>query len=280
MYPQLSCVRCSTFGSEIDLLYLHGLCLDDCPEIPRFPIQPPTSPMNLSLFFQAIAIGLAIAAPVGPIGLLCIQRTLARGYAIGLLSGLGAASADAVYGTIGGLGLVAIAQRLASAQVGLQLGGGLFLCYLGFKSCWPSLKARFSRQPNSSKPDGGSSISTASSKDLANAKGWRVALGAYFSTFLLTLSNPITILAFVALFASVGLGGDVVGSGSALVFVAGVFAGSALWWWFLCGGVSLLRRRLRPRHLRGLDVLSGLAIAGFGLVAIGQGVGKLFVGNV
>ena len=235
--------------------------------------------MNLSLFVRAIAIGIAIAAPVGPIGLLCIQRTLVRGYAIGLLSGLGAASADAVYGTIGGLGLVAIAQRLASAQVGLQLGGGLFLCYSGFKSSWPSLKARFSSHPISSECGVGSSKATPPSEDLANIKGWRIALGAYFSTFLLTLSNPVTILAFVALFASVGLGGDVLGSGSALVFVAGVFAGSALWWWFLCGGVSLLRRRLQPHHLRGLDVLSGLAIAGFGLVAIGHGVGKLLVGN-
>src|SRR5688572_27162990 len=139
--------------------------------------------MDQSFFLRGVVIGCSIAAPVGPIGVLCIRRTLADGRRYGFASGLGAATADAVYGCVAGFGLTAVSDLLVSQQTWLRLIGGLFLCYLGAKS--------FFARPAAS---------------LAAPKGGALA-GAYVSTMLLTLTNPMTILSFAAVFAGLGLGG-------------------------------------------------------------------------
>ncbi len=133
--------------------------------------------MELSLFLKGLLIGFSIAAPVGPIGVLCIRRTLASGRTIGLLSGLGAATADALYGSLAAFGLTAISGFLVRQQGLLRLLGGAFLCYLG-------LRAILTRPANAA------SLNSPASH-----------VNAYSSTFFLTLTNPLTILSFAAIFA-------------------------------------------------------------------------------
>ena len=197
-------------------------------------------------WLKGMLIGFAIAAPVGPIGLLCIQRTLARGRWSGVLSGLGAASADAVYGCIAGFGLASLAGLLLAWQMELRLVGGLFLLYLGWRT-WLTPPAA----------------------EQARVRPSRAGLlGDYLSTFALTLTNPVTILAFLGIFAGLGLAGGAGDFTAAGALVLGVFAGSLLWWLLLAGGVGLLRGRLSPMGLRWINLASGLLIAGFGIWAL------------
>jgi threonine/homoserine/homoserine lactone efflux protein len=201
--------------------------------------------LGLETLLRGLLIGFSIAAPVGPIGVLCIRRTLADGRATGLAVGLGAATADAVYGAIAGFGLTAISSLLVRQQGILRLVGGLFLCYLGVRT--------FLASP---------------ARDAARAGGAGPGLlGAFTSTFGLTLANPATILSFVAVFAGLGIAG----AGSwreATVLVAGVFLGSAFWWLLLSGVVGALRSRLDLRALRWINRLSGLVLLGFGIAAL------------
>lgn len=205
---------------------------------------------DLEFLLRGLVIGFAIAAPVGPIGLLCIQRTLSSGRRAGLVSGLGAATADAVYGSVAAFGLTAISQALVSQQIWLRLGGGLFLCYLGLRT----FLARVAEKP-------------------AGAGG-RGLVGDYASTFVLTMTNPLTILSFMAVFAGLGLsaGG---GYGQAALLVLGVFSGSAAWWLTLSLGVGLLQTRLGPATLRWINRLSGAIIFAFGLAALASLIGPL-----
>ncbi len=194
------------------------------------------------LWFKGLLIGLAIAAPVGPIGLLCIQRTLTRGRCSGVLSGLGAASADALYGGIAGFGLTALAGALLAWRTELQIGGGLFLLYLGWQT---------GRTPPAVEP--------------ASASPSRVGLvGDYLSTLALTATNPVTILAFLGIFAGLGLAAEGRDLWAAAQLVLGVFSGSLLWWLLLAGGVGALRGRLTPGVLRWMNRISGGLIAAFG----------------
>jgi threonine/homoserine/homoserine lactone efflux protein len=196
------------------------------------------------LLLRGLVIGLSIAAPVGPIGVLCIRRTLAQGRSYGLVSGLGAATADAVYGCVAGFGLTVISGFLVDQQIWLRLVGGAFLCYLGIKTLL-------------AKP----------AEEAAETNGIGL-LGAYGSTFLLTLTNPMTTLSFAAIFAGLGVaetGGDY---GAAAILVAGVFAGSALWWLLLSGGAGLFRRKFTPQALVWVNRASGLVVVGFGVFAL------------
>ena len=223
--------------------------------------------MPVSLLLKAIALGFTIAAPVGPIGLLCIQRTLMQGYTIGLLTGLGAATADAMYGTIGGLGLTAVTQLLVDSEPLLKLLGGAFLLFLGLKS--------LSRWKTTIPDVSLGQIELADAPETNPASSKVDGMKAYLSTILLTLSNPITILMFVSLFASVGLDDASNSALSTFLFVSGVFLGSSLWWLLLCTGVNIFRLKLSSRLIVGLDVLSGTAIAGFGGAALLAGVGAI-----
>ena len=194
------------------------------------------------LWFKGMIIGFAIAAPVGPIGLLCIQRTLTRGRWSGILSGLGAASADALYGCIAGFGLAALAERLLAWQIELQIVGGLFLLYLGWRT-WQ----------------------TPPTDEQAQALPTRAGLaGDYLSTLALTATNPVTILAFLGIFTGLGLAAEGRGFAAAGLLVLGVFTGSLLWWLLLAGGVGWLRGRLTPGALCWINRVSGGLIASFG----------------
>ncbi len=200
--------------------------------------------MDLGFFLRGLIIGFSIAAPVGPIGVLCIRRTLAEGSTSGLISGLGAASADALYGAVAGFGLTFISNILISQQIWLRLIGGVFLCYLGLKTFLtsPSTKATSS-----------------------NGSG---LVGAYISTFFLTLTNPITILSFAAIFAGLGVGSASRNYFSAGILVLGVFMGSALWWLILSRGVALLGEKFNLQRLKWVNRISGLIIFAFGLLAL------------
>ncbi|MDT8903269.1 LysE/ArgO family amino acid transporter [Anaeroselena agilis] len=199
--------------------------------------------MVSDLFFQGLVLGFSIAAPVGPIGVLCIRRTLAGGPLRGFVTGLGTATADAIYGLVAALGLTAVAAMLVDHQTYLRLGGGLFLCYLG----WTAFRAAPARQA---------------------AAGIGGSLpGDYLSAFALTLTNPLTVLSFAAVFAGVGVGGGQDSRGAALL-VLGVFAGSLLWWLILSGATGLLRAELGPSRLVWVNRLSGIVIAAFGLACL------------
>jgi threonine/homoserine/homoserine lactone efflux protein len=201
--------------------------------------------MNATFLLKGMAIGLSIAAPVGPIGVLCIRRSVAGGMWAGFASGMGAATADAAYGAVAGFGLTAVSGFLVRSQSWLALAGGAFLCVLGVRT--------FLTEP---------------ATEPAGAQGGRF-LGAYASTFLLTLANPATILSFVAVFAAFGLGASV-GYAAAASMVLGVFLGSALWWLALCGGIGLARARIGPRALRLVNHVSGVVLVAFGLVALAR----------
>lgn len=196
-----------------------------------------------ALLLKGLILGFSIAAPVGPIGVLTIRRTLAGGFACGLASGVGTAVADALYGLIAAFGLTAVTSLLVDLQPYLRLGGGLFLCYLGW--------AAFRAEPASV---------------AASARGESL-WAASASAFALTLTNPMTILSFAAVFAGLGLAGDAGYSGAA-VTVLGVFTGSLLWWLMLSGGVTLLRARFDHRRLRTVNRLSGLVIFAFGAACL------------
>jgi threonine/homoserine/homoserine lactone efflux protein len=198
----------------------------------------------MDIFLRGLLIGFSIAAPVGPIGVLCIRRTLAEGRLTGFLSGLGAASADMLYGAVAAFGLTAVQDLLVGQQVWLRLIGGLFLLYLGIKTYF-------------SKP----AEQAAAVKGLSHSS-------AYLSTFFLTLTNPVTILAFVAIFAGLRLGETNGDYASAALIVLGVFLGSAAWWLTLSAGVGLLRSKFTSTTLVWVNRLAGLVITTFGILAL------------
>jgi len=202
--------------------------------------------MLFVFLLKGIAVGLVIALPVGPVGVLCVRRTIFEGRLFGFLSGLGAASADTVFGIIAGFGLKVVADILIQYQNWLRLGGGIFLVYLGV--C--ALRKRMTRTERLER----------SAENL---------FGAYFSTFALTITNPVTILAFLGIFAAVGFTGAEATWGRAGMLVAGVLIGSLLWWLGLSLGAGLFRRSFRELHLVWLNRISGalLTLSGIGLIA-------------
>jgi len=200
--------------------------------------------VDAQLLLNGLVIGFSIAAPVGPIGVLCIHRTLTEGRLRGLVSGLGAATADAVYGFIAAFGLAFISDLLVQQQIWLRIVGGAFLCFLGVRTI---LAKKSEKPPNGKK------------KGLADDYG---------STFLLTLTNPVTIISFAAVFAGLGLGSVSQDYGSAALLVVCVFVGSALWWLILSGAVSIFREKITSRVTLWINRVSGAIILGFGVVTL------------
>ena len=200
--------------------------------------------MIIELFARGLVIGLAVAAPVGPIGMLVINRTLTEGRLSGLATGLGAAVADALYGCVGAFGLTFVSNFLMGYAFWTKLIGGLFLCYLGLKTCRASPR-----------------------EDSEVASPMRHAV-AFASTVLLTLANPVTILMFMAVFAGLGFGSGGGTYGAASILVAGVFLGSVLWWLVLTEALNRVHHRLTPGAIRWIDMGSGALLLAFGAVAI------------
>lgn len=191
-------------------------------------------------------MGFAIAAPVGPIGVLCIQRSLQEGFKMGLMTGLGAALADGTYGLIAGLGLTVIATLLITHAFWIRLVGGIFLLYLGMKIFLTSTNEK-------------------TTKGKADKSSWH----AFVTTYFLTLTNPMTVLSFIAIFAGLGLVNSSMDYSYALILVLGITLGSAIWWLILSGSVALiLHHKITPLILRLINRLSGLIILAFGIWAL------------
>jgi threonine/homoserine/homoserine lactone efflux protein len=210
-----------------------------------------------TLLVRGLILGFSIAAPVGPIGVLCIRRTLVEGRRAGLATGLGAATADALYGMVAALGLTVVAEFLVAQQMWLRWVGGAFLCYLGVRTL----------------------LAAAASCDVVAPEGLvrtgEMAGGrAYLSALGLTLTNPMTVLAFAAIFAGAGLAGAGGAPAGAAALVAGTFLGSAAWWVLLTTGVGVVLPRLARGEAQWAQALvwvnrvSGVVLVVFGVVAL------------
>ncbi|MBI3255949.1 MAG: LysE family translocator [Candidatus Andersenbacteria bacterium] len=202
---------------------------------------------GIEFFLKGIVIGLAIAAPVGPIGILCIRRTLAYGRPSGFVSGLGAATADFIYGTIAAFGLTFISDFLLRENAWLRLIGGIFLLYLGIKTFQEKL--------------GDEATVESSENDIS-------LLADYSSTFVLTLTNPATVFSFLAIFAAFGVASAKTNYSLATLLAIGVLIGSAIWWLCLSGITGLLKDRLKAGGLNAVNKISGGVIAAFGVIAL------------
>lgn len=200
--------------------------------------------MDLFLFGKSMVLGLAVAAPLGPIGALCINRTLEKGFWAGMAGGFGTALADAFYASLAAIGFAAFAATLALIDAPLKLFGGLFMLWLG----WKSFGSRPAR-----------AAATVGAKDL---------VGTVAATFFLTVTNPMTIIAFAAIFAGLGLA-DAPGAGNAALVVVGVFMGSLAWWALLSGGVALAHRKLPDSFALWVSRLSGGILVLFGMYSVG-----------
>ena len=204
--------------------------------------------MDITVFLKGLIIGFVIAAPLGPIGILCARRTLTHGRKAGFFSGMGASTADVLYGFIAAFGLTFISSFLYSYQFWLRLAGGTILCFLGVKT--------FREKPQ--EQNGALSL----------LKKKQRHAGMYTSTFFLTLTNPMTILSLAAVFAGLGITGTRGSVLSAAVLILGVFLGSVLWWLFLIGVFSVFKRRFKRHELQWINRIAGLIITGSGALAL------------
>ena len=202
--------------------------------------------MMFSMIIQGFIIGFSLAAPVGPLGLLCIQRTLARGFLFGLLTGLGVAFADAAYGLTAAFGVTVVSDFLIAHQTVLGIMGGFFLSWLGFKTVL-------------------NSSSKVSTVHVENTGGH---LRAFLSAFLITLTNPMTILSYVAIFSSATFAiGE---KGAAFILTLAIFVGSLSWWVILSSVVAATKHKIRPEHMRLINICSGLLLLAIGLYMGGR----------
>lgn len=197
------------------------------------------------IFLSALLLGISIAAPIGPIGVLCIHRTILQGRAAGFVSGLGAATADAMYGLITGLGVTVMVQFISHTEPVIRLIGGCFLLYLGVKLV----------------------CSVPVSKSAAESKAYRLG-GAFFSTFLLTVLNPMTILMFLGVVTGTRATLPMDSPTAIFVLVGGVWTGSALWWLFLSIAAGALRERIQVRGFVWFNRISGVVLLVFAIHSI------------
>jgi len=200
--------------------------------------------LNFPFFLKGFIIGLLINAPVGPIGILCIRRSFMEGRVLGFVSGLGVATVDTVYGVVAAFGLTFISNFLIHQQLWIRLFGGFLLLGLGMKILW-----------------------TRSVKEVASPKTTGL-VGAFVSTFFVTLTNPVTFLSIAAIFAGLGVPGMYGNYTPIIALVFGLFIGSTLWWLLVSHSIHLFRRKLTHRGLKWVSGISGVLISGFGLVIL------------
>lgn len=201
--------------------------------------------MKEIIFLKAVAIGFFVAVPIGPVNLICIRRTLLGGRITGFISGLGAAVADTFFAFAAAFGLGFVTNFYVQEEKWLQIGGGIFICILGVLSILSH---------DSANPELNGSV--------------RGGFQAFISTLLLTLTNPITILAFAAAFAGFGLINPDDGHNYAALVVAGVFLGSTVWWFTVSWLASLLRRKLNSQVMQRITQISGMVITVFGVLLV------------
>lgn len=199
--------------------------------------------MDFYFLLKGMILGFSIAAPVGPIGILCIRRTLEYGRFSGLCSGLGAAVADTVYGIIAAFGLTVISDVLLKEQFWLRVIGGAILIYLGAKTFLAKPIKKTHKVSHTS------------------------LLNDFISTFFLTIANPMTILSYIAVFAGLGFAYTGGNYEHATWLVVGVFIGCTLWWIILSEGVTLFRKQVSRKVMHWINRIAGIVIACFGLIA-------------
>ena len=199
----------------------------------------------LAMFLKGFGIGFSIAAIVGPIALLCIRSTLSEGQAVGLAIGLGASLADAIYGIVAAFGLTYLSQPLLKYRVLLHILGGIFLLYLGFRT--------FYSKPSLEEP--------------AHLKNKKHLINYTIGTLFLTLTNPITIIYFMAVFASLGVANSK-SSLPAILMVFGIFLGCMVWWIILTSFLRLFHGKMTQKQLIFINRFSGILIIFFGIAAI------------
>ncbi|MGC8482242.1 MAG: LysE family translocator [Thermodesulfobium sp.] len=199
---------------------------------------------NLSFLTKGFFIGISVAAPIGPISILCIKRTLSNGLSNGLISGLGAATADSAYSFLAIIGISKISKWLLDSQYIIHLVGGIFLIYLGY-TIFKSIPVKDSKKES------------------------RIGfISSYLSTLFLTVINPMTILSFGAIFAGVGLFNNNIEFSYSIFPTIGVFLGSTFWWIILCSTTNLMREKLSQNNLVLVNKLSALVILGFGIISL------------
>ena len=203
---------------------------------------------HVLLVGPGILFGLIAAAPIGPVNLICIRRTLQYGMLNGFMSGMGAALGDGLFAIITGFGLTAIAQLISGLSTALQLAGGILLVCFGLYTC---LRQAAEGRKGRAEEQGASSL-----------------VRAMLSTFVLTMTNPATLLGFTAMFT--GLGGIDPSFFSAAFMVGGVILGSTLWWLTLTMVVGLLHARIDDRVMRIINHGTGLLVVLFGVVVLGR----------
>jgi threonine/homoserine/homoserine lactone efflux protein len=203
--------------------------------------------MLIGFLLKGLLVGIVIAVPVGPVGILCIRRTILDGRLAGLFSGLGAATADSVFGIIAGFGLTVISDSLFYYQDFLRVGAAAFLLYVGITSLMSDPDAR---RRSDSDPEG--------------------LLGDFVSTFVLTITNPVTILSFIAIFGAIGFTGEEATLGHAAILVAGVWCGSFMWWLGLIAATGVLRLSFQRRHLVWINRGSGGVLVFAGVLLLGS----------
>ncbi len=196
------------------------------------------------MFLRGIAIGFAIAAPIGPVGILCIRKALADGRVAAFIAGLGAALADTLFGGVAAFGIGAVMQLIDGQIVPIKVVGGLFMVGLGTHT-WRSAAIGVEAEPG---------------------KGPGMVRD-FLSTFVITITNPGTILGVAGVFAALGPSGRPGGAQSSLL-VAGIFCGSTLWWLVLSGVASAARSRFTPERMRLFNHLSGAMLVVFGVAAL------------
>ncbi len=204
------------------------------------------------LILSGLAIGIIVAAPIGPVNLICIRRTLAFGPVNGFLSGLGAALGDSVFGIVTAFGLTAIAQLIKGFYVPLQIVGGLMLIGFGVHTFFARPKKRALDETNAD-------------------KGASTLVGAIVSTFALTITNPATLFGFTALFAGLGsLIGEKPRFVEAAVLVGGVAGGSVAWWFTITTIVGLFHKNIDDNVMTWINRAMGCAITLFALAVLGN----------
>jgi len=197
--------------------------------------------VDWSVLVAGIILGFCIAAPIGPIAILCIRRTLACGWRSGLATGLGAATADGIYAGVAGFGLTVVTGLLTGNLAIVRALGGAFLVYLGVRT-----------------------FLSAPPENPGNA-GKGTLLQDYATTVFLTLTNPMTIISFAGVFAALGIGGLSGGSSTAVLMVLGIAAGSVAWWLLLVAGTSVFGSRCNTRVLGLVNRIAGVLIVLFGI---------------
>jgi len=191
---------------------------------------------------KGLIIGFAMAVPIGPVGIMCIRKTLAEGHSRGLIIGLGAATADALYGSLAAFGLTFVSDAISSQQFWVRLVGGALLLFLGIRTFRAKRKDPIMPFDN---------------------KGF---WGPYVSAFLIAVTNPLTIFAFIAVFAAFGLG-HTLNVFSAGILVFGVFAGSGLWFLTLGFVATFFRKKLDAAGLTWVNKIAGILIIVSGVAA-------------